>query len=91
MEFGCRFIKFFPAEASGGVNFLKSLIAPYKHLGVRFMPTGGVTAKNAIEYLSLPEVAAVGGTWLGKADDIAADRWDVIADTVRAAVKVAQQ
>ena len=85
MELGCRFLKFFPAEAAGGVTMLKSLIAPYKHLGVRFMPTGGVTTDNVKNYLALKEVAAVGGTWLGKADLIAAGEWTKISDTVRAA------
>ena len=85
MELGCRFLKFFPAEAAGGVTMLKSLIAPYKHMGVRFMPTGGVTTENVKNYLALKEVAAVGGTWLGKADLIAAGEWGKIADTVRAA------
>ena len=83
MEFGCRFLKFFPAEASGGINFLKSLIAPYKHLGVRFMPTGGVTTANVAEYLAVKEIVAVGGTWLGKSSDIEAGKWD----DIRAAVK----
>ena len=85
MELGCRFLKFFPAEAAGGVTMLKSLIAPYKHMGVRFMPTGGVTTDNVKNYLALKEVAAVGGTWLGKADLIAAGEWTKISDTVRAA------
>ena len=85
MELGCRFLKFFPAEAAGGVTMLKSLIAPYKHMGVRFMPTGGVTTDNVKNYLALKEVTAVGGTWLGKADLIAAGEWDKISDTVRAA------
>ena len=86
MEFGCRFLKFFPAEAAGGTKMLKSIIAPYKHLGVRFMPTGGVTTANVMEYLSVKEVVAVGGTWLGKADDIAAGNWDKIRETVKQAV-----
>lgn len=86
MEFGCRFLKFFPAEASGGVNFLKSLIAPYKHLGVRFMPTGGITTGNVAEYLAIKEVVAVGGTWLGKSSDIESGNWDGIRDAVKAAV-----
>ncbi|MPM61874.1 putative KHG/KDPG aldolase [bioreactor metagenome] len=86
MELGCRFLKFFPAEAAGGTAMLKSLIAPYRHLGVRFMPTGGVTTANVREYLAIREVAAVGGTWLGKADDIAAGNWDKIRDTVKQAV-----
>ncbi len=85
-ELGCKFLKFFPAEAAGGVAMLKSLIAPYKHLGIRFMPTGGVTTANVLEYLALKEVAAVGGTWLGKADDINNGNWDAIRDTVKKAV-----
>jgi len=68
MMYGCKTLKFFPAEAAGGVNMLKSLIAPYRHLGVRFMPTGGVKPENVESYLSIPEVAAVGGTWLNKND-----------------------
>ena len=90
MEFGCRFLKFFPAEASGGVNFLKSLIAPYKHLGVRFMPTGGVSTGNVAEYLKLKEVVAVGGTWLGKSSDIESGNWDAIKAAVSAAVELSK-
>lgn len=69
MEFGCRMLKFFPAEACGGIPMLKSIIAPYKHLGVKFMPTGGVKPVNVESYLQILEVAAVGGTWLNKCDD----------------------
>lgn len=65
---GCRFFKFFPAEAAGGVKMLKSIAAPYKHLGIKFMPTGGVTIDNAADWLAVPEVSAAGGTWLNKAD-----------------------
>ena len=68
LEFGLKLLKFFPSEASGGVNMLKSLIAPYRHLGVRFMPTGGVKPANVESYLQIPEVAAVGGTWLNRCD-----------------------
>jgi len=85
-ELGCTFFKFFPAEAAGGVPMLKSLIAPYKHLGVRFMPTGGVSTANVMNYLGVKEVAAVGGTWLGKADDIAAGNWEKLRTIVREAV-----
>ena len=79
MALGFRTLKFFPAEAAGGVAMLKSLIAPYRHLGVRFMPTGGVKPANVESYLALPEVAAVGGTWLNNCD----------AETVRAAAEIA--
>ncbi len=63
---GCPFLKFFPAEAAGGTKMLKAMAAPYRHLGIKFMPTGGVTPDNVREYLAIPEVAAVGGTWLTK-------------------------
>ncbi len=72
-ELGCSFLKFFPAEAAGGLKMLKAMAAPYKHLGVRFMPTGGVTTANVQEYLACPEVVAVGGTWLTSSADVAAE------------------
>lgn len=89
-ELGCKFLKFFPAEAAGGIPMLKSLIAPYKHLGIRFMPTGGVSANNAKDYLAIKEVVAVGGTWLGKVEDIAAGNFDAIRAAVKAAVQLKQ-
>ena len=79
-ELGCRFFKFFPAEAAGGIKMLKSIAAPYRHLGIKLMPTGGVTIDNAGEWLAVPEVAAAGGTWLNKAD----------ADGIRKAVALAK-
>ena len=91
LELGCTMLKFFPAEAAGGVKMLNSIIAPYKHLGVKFMPTGGVTTANVESYLSIPQVAAVGGTWLGKSADIAAGNWDLIEETAVKAVEVAKQ
>lgn len=80
---GCALLKFFPAEALGGVRMLKAVIPPYRHLGLRFMPTGGVTRENAAGYLALPEVAAVGGTWLVKTADFALE--------VRKAVQIAKE
>jgi len=89
-ELGCVMLKFFPAEAAGGVKMLSSIIAPYKHLGLKFMPTGGVTAANAKDYLAIPQVAAVGGTWLGKSADIKAGAWDKIEQLIAEAVKIAR-
>lgn len=91
-ELGCSFLKFFPAEANGGVKMLKNLLAPYRQLGIRFMPTGGVTPALLQSYLEIPEIACVGGTWLAKGADLkqAADSGDWsaiakgIADTVAA-------
>ncbi|MDD5597515.1 MAG: bifunctional 4-hydroxy-2-oxoglutarate aldolase/2-dehydro-3-deoxy-phosphogluconate aldolase [Victivallaceae bacterium] len=90
-ELGATLLKFFPAEAAGGTAMLKSIIAPYRHLGIKFMPTGGITEANAGEYLSIPEVAAVGGTWLGKSADIAAGKWDKITDNIKNAVELAKK
>lgn len=89
MALGCRMLKFFPAEAAGGLPMLKALIAPYKHLEVRFMPTGGLSVENIGGYLALPEVPCVGGTWVGKSDEIAAGHWDAIEVRIQAAVSLA--
>ena len=88
LELGCKLLKFFPAEALGGAKLLTAIYAPYKHTGVKFMPTGGVTADNLESYLSLPAVAAVGGTWIAKPADIAAGNWDAITERCRAACKI---
>lgn len=70
--------KFFPAEASGGASFLKSIAAPVPD--IQFMPTGGVSAKNARDYLSLPNVIAVGGSWIVPNDLIEAGKWEDITN-----------
>jgi 2-dehydro-3-deoxyphosphogluconate aldolase/(4S)-4-hydroxy-2-oxoglutarate aldolase len=69
-ERGIREMKFFPAEAAGGVPYLKSLGGPIPD--VRFCPTGGITPANAAAYLALPNVGCVGGSWLTPADALAA-------------------
>lgn len=63
-EMGYEMLKFFPAEANGGVTALKSLAGPLPHL--KFMPTGGVKEHTALDYLALPNVVAVGGSWMTK-------------------------
>ncbi len=61
---GCKLLKFFPAENAGGARMLAAQAAPFAHTGVRFVPTGGITAGNLADYLHLPVVAAVGGSWM---------------------------
>ena len=85
---GLRLLKFFPAEASGGVGYIKAVAAPYR--GVRFVPTGGVTAGNLGEYLAVPAVAACGGTWIASSDAIRAHRWDDIASAAAEAMAIAR-
>ena len=88
LELGCKLLKFFPAEALGGVKLLEALSAPYKHTGVRFMPTGGATPANLPFYLKIDTVAAVGGTWLAKKEDLAEGRWELIAQRCREACAI---
>ena len=71
-------LKFFPAEAAGGIAMVKALGEPYKHMGIRFIPTGGVNPENFRDYLAVETVLAVGGTWVAKRQDIAAGQWDKI-------------
>lgn len=73
---GYRFMKFFPAQAAGGVNWLKSVGGPIAD--VRFCPTGGITAENARDYLALSNVACVGGSWIMPTAAINAGKWDEI-------------
>ncbi len=85
LELGCKLLKFFPAEALGGTKLLEALSAPYKHTGVKFMPTGGASLANLGSYLKIDTVAAVGGTWIAKKEDLAEGRWSVIAERCREA------
>ena len=72
-EAGFTEVKFFPAEASGGTAYLGALASVLP--GVRFCPTGGITAESAPSYLALPNVACVGGSWLTPKDAVAAGDW----------------
>ncbi len=77
LELGYTEMKFFPAEASGGVDFLKSVSSPVP--AARFCPTGGITAATASSYLSLPNVGCVGGSWLTPTDAVRDGDWDRIS------------
>jgi 2-dehydro-3-deoxyphosphogluconate aldolase/(4S)-4-hydroxy-2-oxoglutarate aldolase len=83
LELGCREVKFFPAEPAGGLAYLSSMAAPYTHLGVRFVPLGGLKAGNLADYLRSPLVLAVGGSWLAPRDLVQQRDWAAI--TARAA------
>lgn len=83
LEAGFAIQKFFPAEAAGGIAALKALHGPFER--VRFCPTGGISAGNAAAYLALPNVIAVGGSWVAPAATIRAGRFDDITALARAA------
>ena len=84
MSFGLENIKFFPAEAMGGVKMLKALSAPYGN--VKFMPTGGVDEKNLLSYLALPCVLCCGGSWMVKGDWIDGGEFDKVLEKTKEAV-----
>ncbi|MGF1688978.1 bifunctional 4-hydroxy-2-oxoglutarate aldolase/2-dehydro-3-deoxy-phosphogluconate aldolase [Photobacterium japonica] len=83
IEMGITTLKFFPAEASGGINMVKSLLGPYTQ--IQFMPTGGVNTKNINEYLAIDRVFACGGTWMVDKAMINEGRWDEIGRLAREA------
>ncbi|MGF1815902.1 bifunctional 4-hydroxy-2-oxoglutarate aldolase/2-dehydro-3-deoxy-phosphogluconate aldolase [Vibrio splendidus] len=85
IELGITTLKFFPAEASGGLNMLKSLLGPYQQIKV--MPTGGINPENVHEYLSLPAVLACGGTWMVDKKLVNDGNWTEIGRLVREVVK----
>lgn len=86
MSLGLDFVKFFPAEAAGGVKFLKAVSAPYA--GMRFMPTGGISMKNAAEYLALPYVVCCGASFIASDEQITDGRFDEITENARTAKSV---
>ena len=88
IELDCRFVKFFPAEAMGGIAYLRSMSAPYKHLGIEYFPLGGVNAENMNRYLAEPNVPAVGGSWIVKQQLVENQDWSGIS--ARAAEVIAK-
>lgn len=84
LELNVQDVKFFPAEASGGIEMIKAMSAPYSK--VRFMPTGGINASNLKSYLDFPKIIACGGTWMVKKDLISSGQFDEIEKLTREAV-----
>ena len=75
---GCGMVKFFPAEAAGGVKMIKNLLGAFRFTGVKFMPTGGVNLANVADYLAVPEIVCCGGTWIVPKDALASGDWAAI-------------
>ena len=86
---GLKVVKFFPADVYGGIKAIKALSAPFGQ--VRFLPTGGVSEANLKEFMENKSVAAVGGSWVCKKDDIAAHDWDKITKLSADAVKIIKE
>lgn len=86
IELGLDTVKFFPAEAAGGLPMIKAMSAPYS--SVKFMPTGGINADNLVDYLSFGKIIACGGSWMVKNKTISAGEFDKITALTRTAVNI---
>ena len=85
LGFGLKIVKFFPAEALGGLKLIKAMSAPYG--GISFVPTGGINEKNFLEYLAFNKVKAIGGSWMVPGDAVKAKDWDRIRSLAQSAVQ----
>ena len=85
---GVPMVKFFPAEAAGGVKMIKNLLGAFRFTGVKFMPTGGINAENVKDYFAVPEIVACGGTWIVPKDAVAANDWGRITALAREAAAI---
>ena len=89
LDLGLTFVKFFPAEANGGLPMIKALAGPYTN--VKYMPTGGVSAKNLAEYLAYDKIVCCGGTWMVKKDLVAAGNFAEIEKMSKEAADIVKQ
>ena len=87
---GVPMVKFFPAEAAGGVKMIKNLLGAFRFTGVKFMPTGGINADNVKDYLAVPEIVACGGTWIVPKDALAGNDWERIRSLAAEAAAIAK-
>jgi 2-dehydro-3-deoxyphosphogluconate aldolase/(4S)-4-hydroxy-2-oxoglutarate aldolase len=90
MSLGCKLLKFFPAEAFGGINALKALAGPFGHTDIQFVPTGGINLAKLNDYLSIPAVAAVGGSWFVDKKLITNGEFDKIAQLTKEALEISE-
>jgi 2-dehydro-3-deoxyphosphogluconate aldolase/(4S)-4-hydroxy-2-oxoglutarate aldolase len=83
ISLGCRVVKFFPAEGLGGLNYLKSINAPYNHLGVKYIPLGGVSPENLASYANFSPILAIGGSWIASKELIKEQNWKEMTERAR--------
>ena len=88
LEFDRKLLKLFPAEPSGGLTYLKTVAAPYAHLGVRYSPLGGLSQNNLADDLREPAVGGIGGSWIAPRDAILSGNWAGITAAARNAIRV---
>ena len=88
---GCTMVKFFPAEAAGGVKMIKNLLGAFRFTGVKFMPTGGINLANVKDYFAVPEIVCCGGTWVVPKDALAAGDYTKIEQLAADATALVKQ
>lgn len=89
LELGLEVVKFFPAEAAGGLKMIKAMSAPY--VNMKFMPTGGISASNLNEYLDFKKIIACGGSWMVKGDLVKAGDFAKITELSKEAVEIVKE
>jgi 2-dehydro-3-deoxyphosphogluconate aldolase/(4S)-4-hydroxy-2-oxoglutarate aldolase len=88
ISLGCRVVKFFPAEGLGGLSYLKNINAPYNHLGIKYIPLGGVSPENLASYAKFSPVLAIGGSWIAGKELIKTQDWKEITKRAREAKEI---
>lgn len=91
LEYGCRVIKYCPAEPAGGISFLKNMAGPYGYLGLTFIPLGGLNLNNARTYLESPLITAIGGSWIANRPLIQNEQWDTITQNAQDITKLIKE
>ncbi|MFP3089512.1 bifunctional 4-hydroxy-2-oxoglutarate aldolase/2-dehydro-3-deoxy-phosphogluconate aldolase [Treponema sp. TIM-1] len=85
LSLGCRILKFFPAEGMGGLSFLKSIDAPFRHLDLHYIPLGGISQENLAAYAKMEQILAIGGSWIANKELIRTGNWKEINRRAKAA------
>jgi 2-dehydro-3-deoxyphosphogluconate aldolase/(4S)-4-hydroxy-2-oxoglutarate aldolase len=88
ISLGCGTVKFFPSEGMGGLAFLKSIDAPYKHLGIRYIPLGGISRDNLADYAAFKPIIAIGGSWIANKELIKEGNWKEITRRAKEAKQI---
>ena len=86
LSYECEILKFFPAGSSGGIKHLKNISAPYNHLGLKYIPLGGINEANMNDYLSENIIAAIGGSWIASRENINSNNWQQIKANAKSAI-----
>lgn len=91
LEYNCKFLKFFPAEKIGGLSYLSATNGPYKYLGIKYLPLGGINLENSKEYLKSDIISCIGGSWIAKTDLINNGEYKKIEENAKVAMDVLKE